>query len=80
MALSPYARFGKSQIGGTVQIERRHTVTGDETIPMIAHKKLLVGYDQEIWRQIAEANEVDDLDALTSNQVLVIPSPEPSET
>lgn len=79
-ARSPYARYGRSTITGSTQIERRHTVRGGETLPLIAHRELDCGYDDEAWRQIAEANDIQDLDDIDVNTVLVIPSPKPSET
>ena len=80
MAQSPFARFGQSALVGTTQTERRHTVTGKETLPLIAAYEYQTGYDSELWRQIAEANSIDDLDALTTNTVLVIPPVKASST
>ncbi len=80
MALSPFSRFGVSALVGTRQQERRHIVVAGETIQAIAANEFQGGYDSELWRQIAEANSIDDLDALTVNTVLVIPAPLPSTT
>ncbi|HJU22839.1 MAG TPA: LysM domain-containing protein [Casimicrobiaceae bacterium] len=81
MALSPYARFGASALVGTPQTERHHVVTGGETLPLIAaYEYNTFQYDSEIWRQLAEANGIDDLDALAVNTVLVVPPIKPSST
>ncbi len=80
MALSPYARFGTSALVGTTQTERRHVVTGKETLPLIAAYEYKTGYDSELWRQIAEANAIDDLGAVSVNTVLVIPPVKPVAT
>lgn len=81
MAKSVYARFGTTKIEGLAPIERRHTTVGGETMALIAHKELgEIGYDSEIWRQVAEKNDIDDPWDLTAGEVLVIPSPAPSDT
>jgi nucleoid-associated protein YgaU len=71
---SVYERFGETSNPGPSQIRRAHTVVGSETIPMIDHKTRGAGYDSESWRQIAEDNEIDDLDAIEPGQVLAIPA------
>ena len=81
MALSPYARYGVTAITGTTQVQRQHTVIAGDTIQKIAaFYNPKAGYDSEIWRQIAEANAIDDLDNLAVGTVLLIPSPAPSST
>lgn len=80
MAKGPYERFGKSKIDGSTQTSARHIVVGGETIPSIAAHEYATGYDSELWRQVAEANDVDDLEALTVNTALDIPPPKASET
>jgi nucleoid-associated protein YgaU len=80
MALSPYARFGKSAIEGQEQTSARHIITGGETLPSIAAFEYATGYDSELWRQLAEANDIDDIEALTVNMALDIPPAAASET
>lgn len=77
MALSPYARFGQTALTGQTQSARRHVVVGGETLPLIAATEYSTGYDSELWRQIAEHNDVDDLDDLTTGRALTIPPPQP---
>lgn len=79
MPRSPYARFGTTAITGTQQVEQKYVVKGGDTIPSIcAQVNPNAGYDSELWRQLAEANSIDDLDDLEVGQTLVIPSPQPS--
>ena len=80
MAKSPYSRFGTTSLAGTTQILARHTVLGGETLPSIAAKEYGTGYDAELWRQIAEYNDVDDLDAVTAGTIYDIPPPSPATT
>ncbi len=80
MALSPYARFGKAASTGATQAVKRHIVVGGETIPLIAANEYATGYDSEVWRQLAEENDIDDLEALTVGQALDVPPIAPSET
>lgn len=81
MAKSVYERFGKSALEGSVQSGRRWTVRGGDTIPKIAAEVFPdEGYSSEAWRQIAEANNITDLDAdLTIGKVLLIPTLKPVE-
>lgn len=81
MAKSVYERFGKSDLGGTGQSGLRHTVTGNDTLPSIGAKYFEnEGYSSELWRQIAEENKIDDLDAVSTGDVLTIPTPKPKST
>lgn len=80
MAKSPYARFGKPANEDASQATTRHIVVGGETIPLIAANEYDTGYDSELWRQVAEGNAVDDLEALTVGQALDIPPPKASDT
>lgn len=78
MPRSPYARFGKP---ADAQSVARHVVVGNETIPLIAANEYPdAGYDSELWRQLAEENDIDDLEALTVGEALSVPPPAPSET
>lgn len=79
MPASPYTRFGTSSLLSPTQTARRHTVAAGETVPLIAAAEYRTGYDSELWRQIAEYNEINDLDELDINQVLAIPPPTPVE-
>lgn len=80
MGKSVYERFGTSQLTGSDQIQRRHVVMAGETLPMIASDELGIEYDAELWRQVAEDNDVNDLDALAPGAVLVINPPKPSDS
>ncbi len=80
MPQSPYARFGRSAIEGQEQTSARHIVVGGETLPSIAASEYGTGYDSELWRQVAEKNNIDDIEALEVNQALDIPPPKASET
>lgn len=80
MPKSPYARFGRSTVEGSSQTSKRHVVTGGETIPSIAASEYGTGYDSELWRQLAEANDIDDIEAVTVNTALAVPPPAASET
>lgn len=81
MPLSVYARFGLSTLTtGTQQTLRQHTVIAGETLPKIAAAEYQTGYSSELWRQIAEYNSIDDIEALTVGTVLVIPAPKPAST
>lgn len=75
MQKSVYERFGHTLISGTQEVERKHTVIGGDTLPKIAAFEYDAGYDSELWRQLAEANSIDDLDAVTVGSVLKIVSP-----
>lgn len=81
MADSVYKRFGQSNIGGTAQSGLRHTVTGNETLPFIAANLWETdGYSSENWRQLAEENDIDDLDDVAAGDVLVVPTLKPKAT
>lgn len=81
MAKGVYERFGSSALTGTTQGGRRYIVTGGDTLPAIAARLFPDdGYSSENWRQIAEYNGIDDLDALTVGTVLTIPAIQPSST
>lgn len=73
MAASVYTRFGSSALTGQGQSARIHTVIGGESLPIIAAYEYSTGYDSEAWRQIAEYNDIEDLDAITVGTVLSIP-------
>lgn len=74
MPKSVYERFGTSNLQGSDQVSRRYIVKGGDTLPVIASVAFNTGYDSELWRQVAEANGIDDLDAVATGAVLVIPS------
>jgi nucleoid-associated protein YgaU len=80
MGQSVYQKFGTSQIAGSDQTQQRHTIGGDETMPMIASDRYNVEFDSQLWRQIAEANGIADLDALQVGQVIIVPTPLPVST
>lgn len=81
MAKSVYERFGASALTGTAQSARRYVMTGSDTIPFVASAVYPDdGYSAENWRQIAEYNNVDDLDAVTAGTVLTIPTLQPPST
>lgn len=78
MPKSVYARLGQTTIAAPDQVARRHVVTGDETIQGIAQVEYPdLGYTAESWRQLAEANSIDDLDAVAAGDVLRVPAPQP---
>lgn len=80
MARSVYERLGSSALTGQ-QTGRRYTVVGGDTLPSIAQAVYpQAGYDSEAWRQIAEANDLDDLDDLAIGTVLTIPTLDASST
>lgn len=78
MAKSVYERFGTSNLSGSDMVSRRYTVKGGDTLPFVASVAFNTGYDSELWRQVAEANGIDDLDALAVGAVLIIPSVTPT--
>jgi len=80
VAKSPYARFGVSSVEDADASPVRHIVVGGETIPAIAAVEYNTGYDSELWRQVAEGNVIDDIEAITVGTSLNIPLPKPSET
>ena len=80
MPRGPYSRYGSTAITGIQSTARRHTVGGGETVPSIAAAEYGQGYDQELWRQIAEDNAIDDLDALAVGAVLAIYPPRAAVT
>lgn len=77
-AKSVYERFGASTLTGTDQTARKHTYKGGETMSAIAAYEFATGYDSEVWRQLAEYNAIDDLDAITVGKVLTLPVPNPT--
>jgi nucleoid-associated protein YgaU len=80
MPKSVYERFGTSSLVGGTQSARRHTVIGGDTVQMIASRYYPdEGYSSEAWRQIAEYNEVDDLDDVDLGTVFTIPALETPE-
>lgn len=75
MPKGPYAKYGATTIVAPAQTARQHVVRGGETIQSIACLEYPTeGYSAEAWRQLAEANDIDDLDSLTTGQVLTVPS------
>ena len=80
-ALSAYRRYGQTTNPAPEKVSRKHTVIGGEEAPGIAAAEYRQGYDAELWRQVMEANEVDDLEAdLTAGRTLKVPSPAPKAT
>lgn len=80
MAKSVYARFGTPNLGGTAASGVRHTVRGGDTLWAIAAKYYEdEGYSSELWRQVAEENDIDDLDDIDVGSVLVIPTPKSAD-
>lgn len=78
MARSVYERFGTSALVGASQSAIRWTVRGGDTLPAIAAQVYPdSGYSSENWRQIAEYNSIDDLDAVAVGSVLTIPNLQP---
>lgn len=77
-AKSVYERFGSSALTGSDQTARRHTVKGGESMSSIAAYEFATGYDSELWRQVAEYNGIDDLDAVAPGTVLTLPTPTPT--
>ena len=74
MAKSVYARFGTSQITGTNTTQNQHTVTVQQSLPAIwAIHHPDQGYNSIGWRTIITANAIEDLDAIVSGNVLVVP-------
>ena len=81
MAKSVYEKFGQSALTGTSQSARRYIMTGSDTIPFVAAAVYPDdGYSAENWRQIAEYNNVDDLDDLGAGDILTIPTLQPPST
>lgn len=80
MPISLYARLGQTTVTGIQTTRRQHVIHGGETLSSIAADEYQEGYNSEHWRQIAEANGITDLDALTVGQVLVIPAIAPTST
>lgn len=78
MGKSVYEKFGTSLIAGSDQTQQRHIVAGGETLPLIASDRYQTEYDSELWRQTAEANSIDDPDAIVPGQALIIPTPLPT--
>ncbi len=77
-AKSVYERLGTSTLTGSDQTARKHIYKGGETMPAIAAHQFTTGYDSELWRQLAEYNEIDDLDAIPVSKVLILPLPTPT--
>ena len=78
MAKSVYARYGTPQPLGPQA--RKHTILAGDTVQKIAaYWAPALGYSSEYWRQVAEANGVEDLDALTIGTVLTIPAFAPED-
>lgn len=77
-AKSVYERLGTSTLSGTDQTARKHIYKGGETMPAIAAYEFATGYDSEVWRQLAEFNGIDDLDAIPVGKVLTLPTPTPT--
>lgn len=78
-AKSVYQRLGTSQLTGSDQTARRHVYKANETIPSIAcYEYGDVSYDSELWRQLAEYNNIDDLDSIAPGTVLILPQYTPT--
>ena len=80
MPKGPYSRYGSTLNPAPDQVQKIHIVIGGEELPSIAAVEYGQGYDQELWRQVAEANGITDLDDLQPGQALKIPQPTPSTT
>ena len=78
MADSVYKRFGRTNIGGTASSGIRHTVRGGDTLWGVAALYYEgEGFSSEAWRQIAEENDIDDIDDIEVGDVWVIPTLRP---
>lgn len=81
MAKSVYSRLGTSDILTPDISARRRTVRGGDTIQAIAcDENPNAGYTSSYWREIAEDNDITDLEAITVGTVLKIPRPSASDT
>jgi nucleoid-associated protein YgaU len=76
-AKSVYERLGKSNLTGSDQTARRHVFKG-ATLPALTAFEYDTGYDSELWRQVAEYNGIDDLDAIDAGTVFTLPQPTPT--
>ena len=74
MAQSVYARLGTSALVDPNKRSQSVKVTGDQVLPYIASEQYDEGYNSESWRQIAEYNDVRDLDEVTAGTLLLIPA------
>lgn len=77
-AKSVYERLGTSTLVGADQTARRHFYKANESIPAIAAYEFNTGYDSELWRQVAEYNDIDDLDDIDPGIALTLPQPTPT--
>lgn len=78
MPRSVYSRLGQTTIAAPDNVARRHVVTGDETVQSVAMVEYPdLGYRAEVWRQLAEKNNLDDLDAIAAGDVWQVPAPQP---
>ena len=77
-ALSVYERFGTSVLTGSDQTARKHIYKAGEKMAAVAAYEFNTGYDSELWRQLAEYNAIDDLDAIPTGKVLTLPTPNPT--
>ena len=77
-AKSVYERLGKSTLVGSDQTARRHVYKAGEQMPAITAYEYNTGYDSEMWRQVAEYNGIDDLDAIAVTTVLILPAISPT--
>jgi len=81
MAKSVYERFGQSALVGTTQSARRYVITGNDQPWFVAAAVYPDdGFSSENWRQIAEYNNVDDLDAIAAGDIWTIPTLQPPST
>ena len=63
MPKSPYARLGTTATATPDLTQLRHIVRGGDKLSSIAaYYAPALGYSAEYWRQIGEANSIDDLD------------------
>jgi len=73
-AKSVYERLGTSTLVGSDQTARKHIYKANERISSIACFEYGGdSYTSETWRQFAEYNNIDDLDAIAPGTVLTIP-------
>jgi nucleoid-associated protein YgaU len=73
-AKSVYERLGTSTLVGSDQTARKHIYKANERLSSIAcYEYGDISYDSETWRQLAEYNNIDDLDAIVPGTVLTLP-------
>jgi len=71
---SVYERLGTSNLVGSDNTARKHLYKANEKLPSIACFEYGdAPYESETWRQLAEYNGIDDLDAIAPGTVLTLP-------